>query len=399
MEIKKLFNEGCKIRQIARITGYSRNTVRKALRNGALAVKARKCRISKLDAFKDHVSRRYYGCDLSAVRIQEEIRPMGYGGSVDTVRKFLRALRKERRNSQTLTVRFETPPGKQSQADWGHCGIFPDGAGGTVSVCFFTMVLSYSRMLFVKFCTSMELGSLMERHREAFSYFGGWTSEILYDNMSQVRKGPGRLNPLFADFALHHGFSVKTHRPYRPRTKGKVERAVDYVKESFLNGREFNGLDDLNARVLHWMENTANVRIHGTTGRRPCDLFSGEKLIPVSSAPPYVHVERVVRKVGVDARVLFGRSSYTVPPAEAGRAVVVEHLGQRIVIRSNGLVIAEHPAAARPGMDVSSEEHIADLWKLSLNQSPPPERSWNVVFNESVQTRPLDIYEREAVQP
>jgi transposase len=258
MDIKELYRNGCKIKQIARMTGYSRNTVR----------------------------------------------------------KFLKGLRKERVNAEKLTVRFETPPGKQTQADWGYCGMFPDGAGGSVKVYFFTMVLSYSRMLFVKFCTSMEIGSLVERHREAFAYFGGWTSEILYDNMSQVRKGPGRLNPLFADFAMHYGFSVKTHRPYRARTKGKVERAVDYVKESFLNGREFNGLDDLNARALHWMENTANVRIHGTTGRRPCDLFPMENLVPVSSAAPYVHASRAVRKVGADARVLFGRSSYTVPPAE-----------------------------------------------------------------------------------
>jgi hypothetical protein len=123
-----------------------------------------------------------------------------------------------------------------------------------------------------------------------------------------------------------------------------------------------------------------------------------ENLVPVSSAAPYVHASRAVRKVGADARVLFGRSSYTVPPAEAGKTVVVEHCGQKIVIRSSGLVIAEHPAATRAGMDVSSKEHIADLWKLSLARAPAPERNWNVVFSGSVEERPLEVYEKEAVQ-
>src|SRR5438105_15662500 len=98
--------------------------------------------------------------------------------------------------------------------------------------------------------------------------------------MKQVRLGRDEWNPLFLDFANHYGFTPKTHRAYRPRTKGKVERAVDYVKDGFLLGRSFTDLEDLNARALAWLAETANVRVHATTGRRPADLLADDGLTP-----------------------------------------------------------------------------------------------------------------------
>ncbi|MEX0887310.1 MAG: IS21 family transposase [Phycisphaeraceae bacterium] len=281
MEINDLHRQGHSIRDIARITGHSRNTVRKVLRGEHDLKFHTPDRTTKLDPYKDYLNQRYEQHRLSAVRLIEEIRPMGYTGSIATLRRYLRTLRGQQHRQSRLTVRFETPPGKQAQADWAYCGKFPapgsDGQTRMIGVYLFIMVLSYSRQMFIRFTTSMKMPQLIDCHQQAFAYFGGMPASVLYDNMKQVRIAPGKLNEQLVDFANHYGFTPRTHRAYRPRTKGKVERPVNYVKGNFLAGREFDGLDELNVRGLHWLEHTANVRIHGTTKQRPIDLFEQEK--------------------------------------------------------------------------------------------------------------------------
>jgi len=248
MDIRTLHKEGHSIKEIARQTGRSRNTVRRVLREAGPTGFRKPARPSCLDDFKPYLQTRFASCGLSAVRLLPEIRAMGYTGSVATLRRFLHHLRPEQERLRKLTVRFETPPGKQAQADWAYCGRFADATGQTIPLYAFVMVLSFSRMLYVEFTTSMHLSTLIRCHLEAFAFFGGWTQEILYDNMKQVRISPQELNPLFLDFAQHYGLAVKTHRIRRPRTKGKVERAVQYLKDGFLNGRVFADLADLNAQ-------------------------------------------------------------------------------------------------------------------------------------------------------
>lgn len=216
MEVKALHAEGVSIKNIARMTGLSRNTVRRVLR-GEHPLKLRAgARESKLDAFKPYVRDRFEQYGLSAVRLHAEIAAMGYAGSAQTVRRYLAELRGPARRQASTTLRYETPPGKQAQADWTECGRF-EWHDRRITVYAFVMVLSYSRMRFVHFTASMRMAELIAAHQAAFDYFGGWPREILYDNMKQVRIGPGRLNETFADFANHHGFTIKTHRPYRPR--------------------------------------------------------------------------------------------------------------------------------------------------------------------------------------
>src|SRR5262249_35025665 len=152
---------------------------------------------------------------------------------------------------------------------------------------------------------SMALPALLDCHRQAFDYLGGWPRVILYDNMKQVRVGPGKFNESFLDFARHYGFSVKTCRPYRPRTKGKVERAIEYVKDNFLLGRCFAEVAELNGHARVWLDNTANVRVHATTKQRPIDLLAQENLTPTSSVPHYEAVTPARRTVSVESMVHF----------------------------------------------------------------------------------------------
>lgn len=338
MDIHLLFKQLGSIRAVAKHTGYSRNTVRGLLRSNAPPVFDKPARKTGVDDFKDYLTRRFTEHGLSAERLLAEIRAQGFSGSIYMVRRFLKKLRPMRLAAATATVRFETAPGIQAQCDWAYCGRHLDRSGQAVSVYAFVMVLSFSRMMFVRFTTSMSLGRLIECHRDAFGFFGGVPTQILYDNMKQVKLDTGQLNPAFVDFAAHQGFAVKTCRVRRPRTKGKVERGIDYVKDNFLLGREFAGLEDLNSQSLAWLDGTANVRLHATTGHRPVDLLLSERehLTPIDSIRPYTFIERHSRKVPAESMVSFRSSRYSVPPAYVGRNVTIElaHEGGSVVTRS-----------------------------------------------------------------
>ena len=394
MDIRDLARQGHSVRAIARITGLSRNTVRKVLRGEHDLERRETPRSSKLDPFKEYLRSRRAEHPLSAVRLLEEIRPMGYDGSVVTLRRFLATLDEGARREGKLTVRFETPPGRQAQADWAHAGRLVDAGGRPRPVYAFTFVLSYSRMLYVRFTTSMNLATLVDCHQRAFDYLGGWPQSILYDNMKQVRLGPGRWNEAFLDFANHYGFMPKTHRAYRPRTKGKVERAVDYVKDGFLLGRAFADLEDFNAQALAWLAGTANVRVHATTGRRPVDLHPLEGLTPAASVPAYRYLDPVRRTASFEAMVHYRGSRYSVPPAFAGRPVEVAAAGGQIVIRAGDAVIAEHREAAQPGQCIAAREHIAELWRITHEQvARPPRPGLLPAAAPEVQRVDLRIYE------
>src|SRR5207248_2926616 len=120
--------------------------------------------------FKEYIKKRYEECALSAVRILEEIKPMGYVGSIWPLRRYLQTLAQPAKALKKMTVRFETAPGEQAQADWAYCGRFPDGQGRLISVYFFVMVMCFSRMMFIKFTTSMRLPALLACHMEAFEF-------------------------------------------------------------------------------------------------------------------------------------------------------------------------------------------------------------------------------------
>jgi len=397
MDIHTLHREGHTIKSMVRLTGHSRNTVRKMLRAKQPPEAKASPRASRLDPFKPYLEQRCSEIALSAVRLVEEIRPMGYTGSYDVLRRFVKTLRGERRRKARLTVRFETPPGHQMQADWGSCGRV-ETPTGWLPVYVFVLVLGFSRMLYIEFTRSMKLPVLLAALQNGFRFFGGAAREALFDNMKQVKLAEGRFHPLFLDFARHYGFAVKTHRPYRPRTKGKVESSVGFVKHNFLDGRTFEGFDDLAAQSLQWLDRV-NARIHGTTGERPIDLLPKESLTPFVDFSPYTIVVPLLRKVSVEGFVQVDARRYSVPPGTIGTTVVVTREGGSIVIRSRDQVIAEHREASKRGDSVADPTHVADLWRLSLAQQRDPLPSWRMRFDQAVTSRPLAAYDQYGGSP
>lgn len=239
------------------------------------------------------------------------------------------------------------PPGKQGQIDWGHCWTVL--GGNRFKTHLFVMTLGYSRRLFPKGTEDEKLPVFISCHQEAFDHFGGLPHEIMYDNSKTVvlsRDFEGRhiqWNPIFWDFSQYYGFRPLAHRPYRAQTKGKVESGIKYVKR-FLRGKAFDSLEHLNDSLMRWASTAADQRVHGTTHRKPIEMFEEERelLIDHRGRPPYILQERVIRHVAKDCLVTFETNRYSVPSRFVGKQVEVHSDADLIRIFHDGHLIAIH---------------------------------------------------------
>ncbi|MCU6796807.1 IS21 family transposase [Paenibacillus sp. WQ 127069] len=186
--------------------------------------------------------------------------------------------------------------------DWGHFRV--DWNQTKKQLYAFVMVLGYSRMLYVEYTEDEKVETLIGCHERTMTYFGGITRTCLYDNMKTVVIGQDEQgeviviwNERFAQFAAHHGFILRRCKPYRPRTKGKVENGIGYVRKNFWpRVQSITGLHDLNEQVRLWLDTVANCSVHGTTHEIPTERWTDEKLKP-GNLFPFQAAERHPRKV------------------------------------------------------------------------------------------------------
>ena len=376
-------------KSIARAVGLSIQTVRKILRQVSPQPYARKPVEGRLlEPFKKYILQRVAAVAYCAQAIFEEISARGYRGSYQTVKRYVSPLRKE--VEIEATVRFETPPGRQGQADWGQCWTIV--AGKRAKVHLFVLTLGFSRKVYAVATADEKMPAFLRSHEEAFEFLGGAPHEILYDNLKSVVLGRDfagsrfEWNPVFWDFSRHYGLQPRPHRPYRPQTKGKVESGVKYVKR-FLRGKKFRSLEDLNAWLLEWIINVADQRIHGTTHRKPAEMFLEEKdlLLSCQGRRTYVLEERSIRHVSKDCLVAFQTNRYSVPYRLAGKQVEVLTDGDQIKIYHSGELISCHPrieGAYRSSIDKS---HYWGLFRAAKPTAGPP---------DDVEVRVLAVYER-----
>jgi len=289
VDIVALHRQGFSIKAISRRLGISRNAVRRALRRSGPPVRAPQKRPpSKLEPYKDYLLARLAEFpELSTVVLFEEIRAQGYTGGLTILRNFTRPYRVRRREP---VVRFETPPGRQAQVDWAHLGTHVL-AGRPTPLYLFVFILGFSRALYAEVTTSTDLPTFIGCHLHAFAALGGMPEEILYDNQKQVvlsrtADGP-RFHPEFLAFCGQFGVRPRLCRPYRAKTKGKVERSIGYLKDRFFCGRTFTGLTDMNHQLEQWIREVANEREHTTTGEVPHVRLLREGLKPLSAARPW----------------------------------------------------------------------------------------------------------------
>jgi transposase len=367
LEIRRLFHRDRVARRaIARRLGVDVKTVRRALRSQQPpGTAARGRRASILDPYKPRVRALLEEHpDLSAVRILEEIRKDGYPGQITVLRMYLAGLRERKR---TAFLKLAFAPGDAAQVDWGHCGMIEE-AGHTRRLSVFAMVLCHSRMLSVTFTLSQSLDELLRGHQQAFQSFGGCPSRVMYDNMRTVVLSRAadriRFHPRFLDFAAHYLIKPVLCRPGQPQEKGRIERAIGYIKRNFLAGRSFGGLRDLNAQAQRWLDEVANVRLHGTTHKRPVDLFEEEKplLAPLPARPYDTRILRPVL-VSPDARVAFETNTYTVPPDDVGKRMVLRASEREVRVYCGDREVARHVRSFGRHEDVIDPAHVRAVLK------------------------------------
>ena len=333
---------------IARHVGLDRKTVRAILQAEAWHPYTRaEAADTLLTAHTTYLQSRAPQVQYSARILFQELRQSrGYRGSYETVKRFVRPLRDVEQAAERATVRFETPPGQQSQIDWGQARIFYRSQPVTLHV--FILTLGYSRRSFHEPCLGETLSQFLDAHERAFEYFGGHTRAHLYDRPRTVCQpgGDGRIvwNATFKQFADYWGFEPHLCRAYRAQTKGKVESGVKYVKRNFLPGRTFVDEQDLREQLGQWQAEIADVRIHGTTHERPADRFAREQsaLIATGGQPGFRLEASQPRRVADDYLVSFETNRYSVPFTLIGQTVEVTRRSGRLHLTHRGRLVAEH---------------------------------------------------------
>jgi transposase len=392
--------------EIARQLGLDRKTVRSILREAAWQPYRRAERTDTLlIEHRQFLERRAPLVQYSArILFQELRRERGYRGSYETVRRFVRPLRTAEQAAERATMRFETPPGQQSQIDWGQARIYFRSRPITLHV--FILTLGYSRRSFHEPCVGETLSQFLDAHERAFEHFGGHTREHLYDRPRTVcqpaHEGRVVWNATFKQFADYWGFEPHLCRPYRAQTKGKVESGVKYFKRNFLPGRTFVDDHDLLEQLREWERDVADVRVHGTTHERPVDRFARERpaLIATAGQPGFRLEASQPRRVAEDYLVSFEANRYSVPFTLIGQTVEVSRRANRLVIRHRGAVVADHELlAGKHHMRILPEHGPGAVARTARRRLSSSSHASLPEAGPEVEIRDLGIYEALSLAP
>ena len=394
--IRELAGQGLGTKRIARRLGISRNTVRRYLTGATVGFHERPA-ARLLDAATLNQVYQLFGtvAEGNTVVIQQELAKGGLRVELRTLQRAVAALRQQQRAEALATVRFETPPGKQIQIDFGE-KVVPIG-GQTAKVFLMTAVLGYSRRLYCRGFLAQRQDDWFEGLDGAFRHFGGITEQILCDNASPLvvshdrQSGQVVFHPGFEAFCRDRGLTPRACRPQRARTKGKIERGVGYVKHNALAGRAFASFEELQRHLAWWMVTVADQRIHGTTRERPAVRFERDErraLHPLPSHPLPVRTRRLKRRVSTDCFVDIDTIRYSVPYRHVRETVEVVVKGEEVEIWLRGTCVARHRRGHEPHTSARDPAHFEGLFRRE-GEGPAAAPSERLA---SPGTRPLSVY-------
>ena len=305
--------------------------------------------------------------DLTASRLHSMCVSRGYTGGQDHFRDRIRGLRPRRIPEAFL--RRATLPGEEAQVDWGHFGKLKVGRAERPLVAF-VMVLSYSRRVYLSFHLTMETGVFLSAHEAAFAAFGGVPRVLLYDNLKSAvleRQGDHiRFNERMIAFASHHRYEPRPVGVRRGNEKGRVERAIRYIRSSFFAGLTFDDLDDLNAKARHWCESVAGVRRHvedATMSVNEALLKEREFLRPWEDARFPTPSSLAVR-IGKTPFARVDGNDYTVPPEHVTSEITAHLTEGEVLLVREGKEIARHRRSWSRGERVEDPAHVHSLRDL-----------------------------------
>ena len=391
---------GWGIKRIARELGCSHMTVRRYVAQGGWAPYRGRGRPCKLAGLEDWVAERFrrHAGNADVVR-QELAAEKGITLSLRTVERAVASLRRELAAEARATLRFETPPGKQMQIDFGERRVVVGGE--SIRVYLFVATLGYSRRIYVRVFRNERQESWFAGLEGAFHHFGGVTEEVLFDNDRGLVVRHDRatreveFNARLLAFAKHWRFRPRACAPYRARTKGKDERGVGYVKKNAIAGRRFESWAAVEAHLVQWTREIADQRVHGTTGEVPIERFrraEADALRPIAGIPPFAAVRELVRKVQADCAVEVDGNAYSVPWRLIGETVRVTVAGEQLRVSHAGREVAVHQRCAgrfeRCVDPLHFEGVVGFRSKAARQPTPAPE------IGDAELLRPLIEYER-----
>jgi transposase len=341
---------GWGIRRIAAEFGCSHMTVRRYLAAGGWVAYRPPRRAKALDGLEDWLAERFrrHRGNADVVR-QELLAEHGIAVSLRTVERAVAPLRRELAAGARATVRFETPPGRQLQIDFGERRVAIGGE--VVRVHLFVATLGYSRRIYARAFRHERQACWFEGLEGACRTFGGVPEEVVLDNARALVEHHDpvtrevRFNDRLHAFAKHWGVRPRACAPWRARTKGKDERGVGYVKKNAIAGRSFASWAAFEAHLAWWARGVADVRVHGTTGEAPIVRFERDEagaLRPIAGRPPFRQVRELVRRVQADCCIEVDGNAYSVPWRLIGEGVVVAITGGRLRVLHAGREVAAH---------------------------------------------------------
>jgi len=379
--ILELQRRGWGAKRIARELGVSKNTVKRYLQAGGWRPYRKPVRPKRLDECAQWVTEQYLKHHGNADVVRQELqRHKGLQVSLRTIERAVAPLRRQLRASEVATVRFETPPGHQTQADFGQTRVRIAGEPVWVFLCVLT--LGYSRRVFVMPFHHERRDNWLVGMEAAGRHFGGFTEEMLIDNGRQLVKHHDRqtreveFSETFRAFAAYWGFRPRACAPFRARTKGKDENGVGYVKRNAIAGHTFDSWEALEAHLVWWMREVADVRIHGTTGERPIERFVRDEvqvLRPLGGRAPFVQVRELVRRVHSDLCVELETNHYSVPWRHIGEQVHLRTESGELRILYAGKEIARHLLCSGRRQRIVDPQHFEGVSLTRAQTGQPPD--------------------------
>ncbi len=365
-DILRLFHgERWKVGTIARQLGVHHTTVQRVLAQAGIPSQRLLSRPTMADPFVPFIVETLEKYPtLRATRLYDMVRERGYPGKPDHFRSVVARYRP--RPAPQAYLRLRTLPGEQAQVDWGHFGKVAVGRARR-QLMGFVMVLSYSRQIFLRFFYGAKMACFLRGHVGAFESFGGVPRVLLYDNLrSAVAERVGdaiRFHPTLLDLAAHYRYEPRPVAVARGNEKGRVERAIRFIRDRFFAAREFGDLADLNAQAEHWAATTAAQRpCPEQSERTVAEVFAEERaLLRELPADPFPAEDHAQVHVGRTPYVRFDLNDYSVPHTLVRRTLAVHATLETVRVLDADRVIATHPRCWDKGEQVENPEHIEAL--------------------------------------
>jgi len=381
MEVLYQWHQGAGIKRITRSLGYDRKTVRRYVQAGLNAGLKREAPFpdeqemlgrlkavldnsatvrqtpakEKLRGYRDEIAKFLTEKDMTAKQIMRLLverhdLKVSYASVLRYVAGEFNLGRPE------ATVRLETEPGDEAQVDFGYVGRMRDPESGKDRKTWcFVMTLSYSRHRFVRFVFRQDSPTWVDCHMRAFEFFHGVVNWVVIDNLKSGVVKPDlydpRINRAYADLERHYGFAADPAGVRRPNHKGKVERSIPVVRKHLLAGRKFTDIRDANQRALTWCRLEIGSEIHGTTKRKPYDVFVSEekdRLKPLPKAPFDIPIWKECT-VHPDHHIVFENSFYSLPTRYIGEKVWARGTSKTVQVFLNYQLIKTHSRSMEPG--------------------------------------------------